>query len=378
VEDQWKPNVYYVAVMKEQGQIFAVAPCYRIDDPGTFDTYNVRDLIADGSVLDEIGTYLSAQLEQEHAERVRFIHEHIGPQLFPNLLCTAMQGYASGPLFHQDLDDQSSHEVAQTLVDAVVSLGQALACPVTAFLYVEKSNPVTRILERGDFLHLAMEAGACLQLSKGDFNKYLLSLSSRRRLAIRREIKRFQKSDSTVAIKNLTELPTQRLASLLQNVQAKHQNADSDVKTFEEYIEKLKQIPLSNRVFVAYSGNQIAGFALFYQYRKAFFARVVGFDYCLLKDDFCYFNLLFYEPISSALQQGLYRIDYGLGALEGKLGRGCSVVPLYGYFYVQDPTHRETLRASVETVSLIRQQINAFWQEKFSREILTEYDVPNV
>jgi hypothetical protein len=71
------------------------------------------------------------------------------------------------------------------------------------------------------------------------------------------------------------------------------------------------------------------GFCLYYRWRDELFARVVGFDYEKMGDDRLYANLVFYEPIRYAIDEGIRRLHLGAGSLETKLLRGGELAPLW-------------------------------------------------
>ena len=87
----------------------------------------------------------------------------------------------------------------------------------------------------------------------------------------------------------------------------------------------------SVRVFLAHKRGDLVGFALFYLAGKTLYCKQAGFDYSRLADDFCYFNVVFYDPIRYAIANGIREIRYGLEAYEAKLARGCMLQQLDGH-----------------------------------------------
>ncbi len=368
VETRQQSNVYYVTVIDESKQVVAVAPCYLVSQPNVYTTYNLRDILAGKFALNNIQKYLSPHQRQIQKECEHYIQTQAGSQLFPNLLCTAREGYASSPIFGKYLDIEEKKLIASMIVDRVINLGQELSCLAVSFLYVEKSNPITPVLSGEDYIQITMDSGACLKLSQGRFEDYLQSLAKNKRTSVRRERRSFQQGRLIADVQNIVSLPTKRLALLLQNVQAKYgHKVGIDSRGFEAQIDRFKQISLPTYVYTAHVDNEIAGFALFFQYERAMFLRIVGFDYKLLnKNDFCYFNIAFYQPIADALNRDIDRIDYGMGALEGKLARGCTLVPTYGYFFCkEDSMNDSVLRTNAALVTQAQEQAYAALQEKF-------------
>ena len=62
--------------------------------------------------------------------------------------------------------------------------------------------------------------------------------------------------------------------------------------------------------------------------RNVLYARLVGFDYANAVNGE-YFALLFYAPIRDALERGIERIHFGIGAHEPKLARRAEPRPLW-------------------------------------------------
>jgi len=370
VEARMSSNCYYVLVMRGE-EVVGLALCYYVLQPGIYMTYNVREILAGATVLEQAEKYLTPELLKAYHE-YKHIVQNMGVELFPVLLCTAREGYAPGILFHHELDERALQEVAQLLINRVLELARELLCATTAFLYVENLNSITPLLSTSCSVFLRTDTSVWITVPWNGFEDYLRSLSRKRRDSVRREMKNFQQSGLAIVVRNLSMLPTDRLAALMLNVQTKyHHNVERGIKPFVEQIERLKRIPLTNIVYAAYSRSEIVGFSLFYLYRNTLYARIVGFDYTLLeRDNFGYFNIAFYRPIHDATRYGINKIDYGMGAIEAKLGRGGDLLPTYGYFYFHKDIDISILQASTALITQLREQEMNHLQSKYKCKIL--------
>jgi predicted N-acyltransferase len=319
----------YVAIYDEQN-LLAVAPCYGVASQQMRSGYNLRDILAGTS--SDIHRHvklpgLLADMQQRCSEHIADQSEH----LFPNMICSSRHGYAPGPLLRQQMGPKQLASVARSLLQAFDTLCDETASANRAFLYLEESHPIAPALLEAGYMPMTMDAIAYLRLEYEDFEAYLRQRSSKRRESIRQEIRAFQRSHR-LEVTSLADAPLDRLAELLTNVNNKYHPNQSLTKDNEKYLGELRGLPLDNHLFLARSEDgAVVGFSLFFAHNQRLFSRVIGMDYAALKGDFCYFNVLFYEPIRFAIDKGYRCIEYGIGSLETKISRGCDIVPLSAY-----------------------------------------------
>ncbi|QQR90574.1 MAG: GNAT family N-acetyltransferase [Myxococcales bacterium] len=328
-ESRFEQDSRYIAVKDGSGRIQALAPCCRIRDPQIWPTYNLWKLFTKASFI---------QFEDlpgiDHAKfstNAEYIDAAVGDKLFPNLICTAPEGFMTGPMYAYGLSPETINTVNTSIVDGLKQLGEELECAASSLLYVMEDSPIRSYLDQTDWIPMQMNPMAILDIKWKSFDEYLSSLSRKRRESTRREMKKFKESGMIVKQERLEDLPIDRTAELFHNVNAKHMGFDAGpVQHARYYIEGLLGLGLTHTVYAAYQNENLVAFSLFFLQDNTLFARVMGIDY-ERATDYSYFNLLFYRPIIDAIEQGVACIDFG-GMLKAKLIRGCKPHRSFSYF----------------------------------------------
>lgn len=205
-----------------------------------------------------------------------------------------------------------------------------------------------------ELLREALGPGAmCLRSGRGGeirvgwetFEGYLASLSTDRRQAVRREIRRFDQAGHMVVISRLSDVWPE-ISKLITNVDRKYGIAIGPEQRNAELEQQARLLGPGSVVFVCRdsSGAPIAASVLFH-HGDGLFARHVGIDYDRAHS-FEYFNLLFYRPIEYAIAEGVRRIHYGLST-AAKIARGVRTTTMCSVIWRPDwPTRRIADRAA--------------------------------
>lgn len=159
------------------------------------------------------------------------------------------------------------------------------------------------------------------------FDDYLTELSGTSRSAIRRDIRRFQRSGLTLETKPLQEV-IDDCAPLLGETQG-HHGADPSTQAAAGYLRLCCAGELADiaTAFIARQDGQPVAFSLGYPWRGNMCMRVAGFRYAIAHDTGSYFETYFHEPIRRAIDLGLETVDFGGESLEGKLRHGSHLEP---------------------------------------------------
>ena len=299
-------DCHYI-VIKNHNEISGIALCYLTTNPKTFHSYNLSDIVNN--------------------------NEDNNLQLFPNLICVTREGYSAGILFKKELDSESVYKVTLELLKSYYLLGKSLSCRAIAFLYLDEGNPV-RILLKDDFCEVLADCNSKLSVKWDTLEEYIESYKKKTRIRI--EISSPERNGITFSVEKLDDLPLERLAYLQQNLDMKYGHK-ADISRLVKRLESNQQLPLDNVVYVARRKGEIVAFSLFYQQSNRLFNRVGGFDYeNILKEDYLYFNILFYRPLIYAIENGFKEIDYGIGSSQTKKSRKCSLMQRYSYTQIID------------------------------------------
>ena len=256
-----------------------------------------------------------------------------GPQasyregLYPVLSCVA-PGHSAGVHVREDV---ASDAAIDALLDGVDELAVSWSAPVQSFLYLQPGRHprLEAALLARDYQPFTASAESVLEVRWPGFDGYLAGLGQRRRQRLR-EIVQFTASGLRLERSGVEGL-TPDLAELQAQVRARYGHP-VDVDAIRADHARIRD-HLGSRVLIFHArrDGRTVGFALFYAHGDALWSRPTGFDYASLGDDYCYFNVLFYEPVRAAIERGLRRIHYGMGAYEAKATRGGKLTATVGY-----------------------------------------------
>ena len=168
---------------------------------------------------------------------------------------------------------------------------------------------------------------AVLEVGWDSFEEYAAWLPTRRRTPVRRERRRFDDSGIDVREHRMSEV-VGKLAPMLAQTELRHGNPLDPGQIEFHYALLGMLLGKDFTALVAYRDGRPVACSLLLACGSRWISKAWGCDYAATGEDFLYFNLLFYEPIVRAIEQGIEAIDYGLGGLEAKTQRGCVVQPL--------------------------------------------------
>jgi predicted N-acyltransferase len=325
---------------KEQKPVAGI-PCYVTTDENAYVFYNVPRLLVDEEMIADA----CPSLPLEHSSRLAHLADKLCPSrsgLYPALVSVAPYGYISSICHRPDLAQCEIREATDHLLWAFDDLASEHGVMSKAFLYVpdQRNFFLADALTRRGYHTMALLGECLLPISWTSFEDYLATHTSSRRWAIRADIRNFERSGMTVHVEGPDALDD-RLAQLQSNVQRKYGHRGNLDRIKLGYSRIKHYLAPQVRVFVARRGSDTVGFALFYELDDVYYCKQVGFDYQRLGNDACYFNVLFYEPIRQAISKGIQLIHYGSESYEAKMGRGCKLKTLSGYFHLGDQTSRE-------------------------------------
>jgi predicted N-acyltransferase len=244
---------------------------------------------------------------------------------FPGLAGGSRAGYLTHVLAAPSEDRRRT---VLSLLEAFGDLAEAEAARAAWILYVPPED-AQELAEAspGDTLVLYAEADLTLPVEWPSFEGYLLSRSSRRRRAIRRELETFGGSGASVVVARLDEVASE-ISPLFASTQTRYGRPTS-VQWSERFLrEQAAALAPFSRVFLGLRDGRPIGFSLYYAFERTLYARLVGFDY--EQTGQCeYFEILFYEPLRYATANGFAALHLGIESYEAKLGRGARPRPLW-------------------------------------------------
>lgn len=162
-----------------------------------------------------------------------------------------------------------------------------------------------------------------------DFDGYLQTLPSKRRIEVGRELRRIADRGLTLSSRPM-QADEPELLRLRCALIAKYDGV-ADVEA-EQAIFDLIRKHVSDEDITVYTvtqGDTLLSFSLFIQDGTEWTAMLTGSDYTSPDATFGYFSTIYYQPIADAPARGVKTIAYGPGAQETKRRRGCQITPCH-------------------------------------------------
>ncbi|MFI9388542.1 GNAT family N-acetyltransferase [Kutzneria sp. NPDC052558] len=216
---------------------------------------------------------------------------------------------------------------------ALVRKAAALADTEDALLtiaYLPDENLAAETAASVGEQHALIGAETRLDVTWSDFDGYVASLRRQSRFNVRRERRQYLESGLRTRIHHTTASLGTRAAELHAQLMAKYgagSTAESFLADFEDLAATVDE---HVTVFEAERDGVLVGLCVCLRDGSTVHIRSVGFDYALAANDFIYFNLVFYEPITWGLDHGVTSFCLGNGAFPAKRRRGARLDPLYG------------------------------------------------
>jgi uncharacterized protein len=248
-----------------------------------------------------------------------------GTDVFPSLLIM-FPGYETAPVGPAARD----RATATRFLEALRGWARAQQVKSISFLFLREDNP--------EFLETLREAGFALthMLNRGDlevtwndFEGYVAGLPRKRRFTARREIRSIADRGIDVRTRSLA-LDEPDLIELRCMLVEKYGGVVDRAREAET-IRLLHQLFDRGDLLVveATKDQRLLAFALFVRDGDVWTSLMTGADYTDADSSFTYFAVMFYRPAALAPRLGISRIVYGLGSLDAKRYRGCTMTGLW-------------------------------------------------
>ena len=220
-------------------------------------------------------------------------------------------------------------DTAHTLVDEACTLAREDGCRSVLLPYLDRTQAGWLGAYR-DAAPVAVHEKAVLPVEWRDFDEYVSWLPHRRRASVRQERRQFHACGVEVRERPMAEVAGE-VAPLLAATEQRHGRA-ADAQQIEFHYSLLgMELGEDFVALVGYLDGRPVACSVLLTCGDRWIAKAWGCDYAALVDAFVYFNLLFYEPVSRAGDRGVGVLDYGLGGLDSKTRRGCSLEPLHTF-----------------------------------------------
>lgn len=216
----------------------------------------------------------------------------------------------------------------------------------SAFPYVYESDILLqKTLRNSGYLKFLRHDTFYMNICWASFEDYLASRKYGIRKDIRREIRKFNQSGLIIETNPNIPQISKKLSILFANWLKKYK---SNLSSFDSsFFADLGIFAGDNiKLFVAKKDCEIIAFCLIFRHKDVADVCMFGTDYSQrTKNDFAYFNLVYYEPIKWAIENNIRKIYYGPTAENVKLRFGCTSEKLSSFIKCHNPFLANMYRA---------------------------------
>ncbi|MFJ6613256.1 GNAT family N-acetyltransferase [Streptomyces sp. NPDC091289] len=282
------------ALVHDDGHLIAAVPLY-VGDTEPNDLYRVHELLPDRAPA-------------------------------RTLLAGARRGYLNAPLLHPRLTPGRRREALGHLVAATGTLAAAENA-VPWWLYVT-DEAAAELADACGTKPVQLNQDARIPLPGSTFEDYLEGLTSKRRVAIRRERRAFAEAGYELRTLRLSECAA-AAGALAAQLQERHGHPADPAAMAGLLRDQAEGMADSGRVHAAFAGRHMVAFSLSYHHADTVWLRSTGYDYARLRGAHEYFNLVYYLPIEDAYAHGATSLHLGMESLRAKTLRGAVASPLW-------------------------------------------------
>ena len=230
------------------------------------------------------------------------------------------------PYYLGDIIGSDAQDTAE--LDAFIADCEAWArghgCRSVAYMYGTAPPEQAVALARAGYDRLTITQHGKLSIPWSGWEGYLASLSSRRRVRIRKEMADINKAGLALADEVVPE-NTRELVEMRCNLLRKYGalgSVDDEIAMVNRVVAMRPRDTLT--VMTARHEGKLVSYALFVRDGRQWTPILAGSDYSLESRN-GYFATVFYLPISVAASHEVEVIDFGVGAVEVKRLRGCDI-----------------------------------------------------
>jgi hypothetical protein len=242
-----------------------------------------------------------------------------------------IEGILVGPRLAYQANVLITAGAARLLPDLVHAVRQRAGQDRSAVAMYLSTGDARALIDAGArAVPVLLEPDAWFDVPTGGWPGWLQALPSKRRIAVRREVRSFEDAGLEIRHVGLSEC-WQQLPEVANSMAIKYGYAARTpdfVAEFGRYVESSGQharVALCTR-----SGDErLLGFCMYYPHHDTIWLRWASFNYELLTGNKEYFNLTYYSQIRVAGHIGARRIHAGKSALDAKALRGAQLRPLW-------------------------------------------------
>ncbi len=274
---------------------------------------------------------------------------HVGQEHV--LLCYSPWCFRTKTFLDNRLEEKSLFNEIYKRIDSTCKKERIL---FSSFLFVSEfdNRLINNLMRLGYYKFEFWKPMLFLEIKWDSFEDYLKSLKGTHRHNVRREIKNCVANGIKIEQVHDFSHYSGIFSDLSYNLSLKYNKWAPKLEP--SFYKFLSSTALENTVvFLAKKGEEVVGFSIFIRKAKTLDAFLGGFNYDLRsKDDFTYFNLVYYEPIKLAIKEGIKKIYYRWGSESAKYNRGCQQEKIFSF----TKCHNKLINSQIGNYLLLRQK----------------------
>lgn len=246
--------------------------------------------------------------------------------VFPCLL-VMLPNYETAPAGYAAHDTATVDE----FVREVTGWARRAGARSIAMTYLHPGFPeLLKVVRRQGWFVETLTHRCDLDVTWNDFDGYLATLPSKRRVTTRREIRAVRELGVELSDRPLAATDRCGLLALRTQLVAKYggrADREKEAALLDRLVAGFE--PENLTVVQARRNGVLLGFTLFVRDGDVWTALMTGSDYANPAARLSYFMTCFYQPAVLAPQRGIRTISLGLGSWEAKRLRGCQLRPVW-------------------------------------------------
>lgn len=270
--------------------------------------------------------------------------------LFPVLLLGSLTGYQS-----EILHPEPAPDLADAVLDAALRYARRTGARTLLAPWVPDRGggpPLARALAARGAVRAFWAVEDYMSAPHGSIASHVASLPKRERYYYNR--------DQRAAAKHGVQIRTVAEQALDQHLQAcsamvaanrrRYGMAASGDQAIQTVLH-LKQAGFPVLAALGFAGSRLVACCISLRKRERLYAKYVGFDYDFLGTrSGVYAPVAIWAPLAAAYQVGCSAVEFGVGAHEAKIRRGCLSRPIESYLLTEDAYVRQMFQRAAEAI----------------------------
>jgi len=259
--------------------------------------------------------------------RSKPIVSRLGLSVLPSLICGPLRAYGQHMIFDKDIDTGERRTVTSTLLNAMEREAEKRRVSMSFNNVMCHERELIEQLEHRGFGRTVNFPLNYLDICWKTPDEYHTFLSKRK---LKREINKNRREGVEITSMDSIGADDERLHELLNENYQKYNGKPLPVKT--NFIRLCKKyLGDEAMVYVAKKKGMIVGTIVMFHRNRVGYVTDVGVDHAATGNDFTYFNLSYYVPVTDAVISGIERIHYGTMMYSMKSDRGCRTTEIHLY-----------------------------------------------